>query len=58
MEEHNMYNYLYFNISLKKMSPSARNNIDEWVYDCLKNKNIDHIPIKRVRFECIIHKLI
>jgi hypothetical protein len=53
-----MYNYLYFNISLKKMSPSARNNIDEWVYDCLKNKNIDHIPIKRVRFECIIHKLI
>lgn len=42
-----MYNYLYYTISVKKKTPSERNNIDDWVMENIERKLIEHIPIKR-----------
>lgn len=34
-------------MSVKKKTPSERNNIDDWVVENLEKKTIEHIPIKR-----------
>jgi hypothetical protein len=47
-EEHNIYNYFFYFIALKKMSPSQKNNIDDYVIENLNQKKIDMMPIKRV----------
>lgn len=42
-----MYNYLYYNIHVKRLSSSERNYIDDLVFEAIENNTIDHIPIKR-----------
>lgn len=43
-----MFNYLYYNIYVKKLSPSDRTYLDDLVYENNEKNSIDHIPIKRV----------
>ncbi|KRX10412.1 hypothetical protein PPERSA_10511 [Pseudocohnilembus persalinus] len=47
IEEHNKYNYLFYNIAVKKMTPSTRTNIDDWIVKNNEDNTIKHIPIQR-----------